>query len=152
MIRIINNKKSVEILIDDQHNAVIFTSKDYEDDYPSVSIDLKHIDFTRHALKCPDCKQFVDDFGTSSLDWFLIFNQKKYRLDLSSFGTSRKTNLASWQVSEYFTGTKLKFLISNVTIESLQYELISSLENEDYERCAFIRDRMHALIEENKNV
>lgn len=148
MIKIINNKKGVQISIDDHHHAVTVTPKDYEEDYPSISIDLKNIDFERHALKCPDCKQLTDDFGTTTIDWFLIHNDKKYRLELSRFGKSRDTNLVSWHIGQYFTGTKLRFLISTETVERLESELDKSLVDEKYEHCAFLRDRISELKKE----
>lgn len=148
MINIINYKKGVQISIDDQHHAVTITPKTYEEDYPSILIELRNIDFQRHALKCPDCKKLNEDFGTSTVDWFLIWNNKKYRLDLSKLGTTRDRNMVSWQVGYYFTGTKLKFLISTESVESLQLELDKSLEVENYEHCAFLRDRINKLRQE----
>ena len=148
MINIVNNKKGVQISIDDQHHAVTIIPKTYEEDYPSILIELKNIDFERHASKCPDCKAFNDDFGTTTPYWFLIWDNKKYRLDLSRLGTSRDTNLVSWQFGHYFTGTKLKFLISTDSVDSLQEELIKSLELENFEHCAFLRDRIDEFTEE----
>lgn len=148
MINIINKKKGVQISIDDQHHTVTITPKTYEEDYPSILIELKNIDFQRHALKCPDCKKLIEDFGTTTVDWHLIWNNEKYRLDLSILGTTIDKNLVSWQVGYYFTGTKLKFLISTESVESLQLELDESLEIENYERCAFLRDRINELKEE----
>lgn len=148
MIHITNYKKNVQISIDDEHHAVTVIPKMYEEDYPSIMIELKNIDFERHAFKCSDCKQLNEDFGTTTVDWFLIWNDKKYRLDLSRLGTGRDKNLVSWQVGYYFTGTKLKFLISTESVDSLQEELNRSLEIENYENCAFLRDRINELKEE----
>ena len=145
MLNIINHKKSVQISIDDKHHAVTLIPKPYEEDYPSILIELKDIDFQRHAIKCPDCKKLIEDFGTTTIDWFLIWNDKKYRLDLSRLGNGRDKNLISWHIGNYFTGTKLKFLISTESVDSLQAELESSLEIENYEHCAFLRDRIEEL-------
>jgi hypothetical protein len=148
MLNIINNKKGVQISIDDKHHAVTIIPKPYEEDYPSIMIELKDIDFQRHAIKCPDCKKLNEDFGTPNTGWFLIWNDKKYRLDLSRLGFGRDKNLISWQVGYYFTGTKLKFLISTESVNSLEAELDSSLEIENFEHCAFLRDRIKELKEE----
>lgn len=142
MISIVNNKKDVQIFINDKDHGVTITPKTYEDDFPSILIELKNVDFIRHALKCNECKELYNDFNTNTTDWFLHFNGKKHRLDLSQVGKGREKNLVSYQRSEFFSGTKLKFLISTETPESLTAELRTSEEQEDYEYCAFLRDRI----------
>ena len=142
MVKIYNIKKGAEILIDENHHAVTLIPKTYEDDYPSIQIELRNIDFQRHTLKCDDCKCFKDDFGSQSLDWYLLWNKQKYRLDLSRLGKGRDKNNISWEVGYYFTGTKMRFLISTESIEKLEQELELAIDEERYEHCAFLRDRI----------
>lgn len=146
MLRIFNKQKGYEITIDDTHHSVTITPKDYEDN-PSILIELKNIDFLRHALKCEDCGAFKNDFGTTSTQWHIEWNNKKYRLNLSRLGKKYDATLIQWSVGYYFTGTKLKFIISTETVASLEDELAYSESIENFEHCAFLRDRIKEIKE-----
>ena len=148
MIKLINKKKEIQIFIDDEKSWIIITPKMYEEDYPSFQIDFNGFDYEHHAETCKDCKELFNDFETDTIDWFLHWNQQEYRLDLSRFGKSRDTNLVERVSGLYHTGTRLKFLISTETRENLQEELEKFLDEENYEYCAFLRDRIEEFDKE----
>lgn len=145
MVIIYNRKKNNEIKIDDTHHSVTIMPTDYDEEYPNILIELKNIDFERHAFKCDDCKALCDDFGTNTVDWFVEWKNKNYRLNLSNLGNKRDQMLVSWTVSHYFTGTRLKLMISTESVESLEKDLNENLELENYEHCVFLRDRIEQL-------
>lgn len=145
MIEIVNYKKKVSIYVDDKHDSIIFTPKDYEEDFPSMLIEMKGFDFERHALKCPDCGTFLKDLYEDSVDWYIIWDNKKYRLQTGSLGKGRDQILIQRVSGGYFSGTRLKLLISTETPEKLQNDLSMAIATEDYERCVVIRDRIERL-------
>lgn len=145
MLKIFNPTLKKEIIIDELHPAVIVTPKPYDDDNPSILIELKDIDFFRHASTCDDCNPFCNAFGTDTVDWFIKWQQNTYRLDLSTLGNSIDQNLLQHKIGEHFSGTRLKLLLSTETLEGLQQELQTSVLLEDFERCAFLRDRINSL-------
>ena len=145
MIKIFNLILQKEISIDEQHPAVTIMPKPYDEDYPSILIELRDIDFVRHASSCEDCCPFYNAFGSSTVDWFIEWQGKTYRLDLSKLGTDIDQNLIQHKIGAYFSGTRLKLLLSTETVENLENELQSSISSENYEHCAFLRDRIKSL-------
>ena len=145
---IFNKKKNKEIYISEKHPLVKIGPQLYNEEYPHILIELKNIDFQRHALTCKDCKTLCDDFGTNTTDWYITWQTKNYRLDLSNPGRGYHQTLVSCMFGGYFTGTRLKLMISTENIVKLKEELDHNLEFENYEHCAFLRDRIHQLEDE----
>lgn len=152
MIKLVNNKKGVQILIDDSQSWIIMTPQPYVEDYPNFLLELQGFDFYNHSRNCDDCKELFNDLGTSTVHWFLFWNDKKYRLDLSELGKEREHTLFIRRASKYFSGTIIKFLVSKETPEKLQEELEKSLYMENYEHCAILRDKIIELGEENSDL
>jgi hypothetical protein len=141
MIIIFNEKRKFEIQIDDSIPQVIFTPRDYED-VPFVKIELKNLNFHQHALKCEDCKAFVDSFGTDTLDWFINYSGKIERLDLTNFGQDHVQSHSSFNIDSYFYGSILKLNLSTLPKEkeSILELLEIEIARENYERCCILRD------------
>jgi hypothetical protein len=142
MIRIFNNKLDKAILIDDKDEIVTYSPKQYEEGNPHVLIELKGINLFHHSRTCDDCKAFVDALGTKTHDWYIDINGKVERLNLWCVGKMHTDNKASFINSYFFHGTKLKLNIDTDTIESLGNTLERLLEEEKYEECCFIRDKL----------
>jgi hypothetical protein len=145
MIRIFNAKLEKSILIDEKNENVTYVPKQYEEESPHILIELKGINLFHHSQTCEDCKAFVDALGSSSYDWHIFINGKVERLDLRSFGKAYKDNKASFNVSDYFCGTKLKLNLDADTEESIQQKIELFLKEERYEECCFLRDKQEAI-------
>ncbi|MFN4235104.1 MAG: hypothetical protein ACK4IK_09895 [Bacteroidia bacterium] len=145
MIKIFNKKHKYEILIDEGNENVIYTPKLYDEENPHILIELHNINFFKHAENCKDCDSFLKAFGTNSNDWYIDLNGRIERLDLRNFGNKYNNNNAKSIISNFFEGTKLKLKIDTDSVESLMQELIINEENEEYETCAFIRDKINNI-------
>lgn len=82
MIKIFNRKLEAEILINENSSWIQFNPRDYEDK-PYVIIELKEFSFPQHAYECNDCGKFLSAFGQNSLDWYISYSNKIFRLDTS---------------------------------------------------------------------
>lgn len=142
MISIFNKKNDVQINIDDVF-WVQFSPREY-DDIPNVIIELKNgFDFIRHSLSCEDCGKFVAAFGTKSLDWYISFNNKIMRLDLSTLNSNEfYNNQLTYTNSYYNFGTTIKLIIHPLSTNKLEIEnyLKQLIEKEDYETACLVRD------------
>jgi hypothetical protein len=145
MIRIFNSKLNVAIEIDESFPQVGFSPRHYEIDNPHVRIMLPGIDFFRHSDNCADCAAFKAAFGSDSIDWFISFLDKTYRLDLRKFSSHHRDNLASRKNSADFYGTELKFNLDISTIDDLKSQLAKELISENYEKCSILRDKISIL-------
>lgn len=62
-------------------------AKTYDDINPHIIIELNGFDFFSHIEVCEDCNYFYKSFGTDTTDWFIDFEDKKYRLNLMKFNS-----------------------------------------------------------------
>ena len=148
MIKIYNKKLAKEILIQDNGGHVIVSPLFYDSTNPHFKINLGCIDFFTHAEECEDCGAFLKAFGTDTFDWYLEYNGTPYRLNLKSLGkTDLNNNHLAFHAGYYFSGTEMKLNIDNDTVESLEGEMKLLLNQEEYEKCVYVRDKLIALKE-----
>lgn len=142
MIIIYNEKLKIEILLE-TNDWIQFAPKHYEE-VPHVIIELREYNYGRHALNCKDCKQFVDSFGTDSLDWVIAYNGDVFRLDLTNFnkGSYPMNEYKITHLSEYNSGTRLLLRISDIPLEKSKIKsLLHEAEKiENYEMACKLRD------------
>ena len=146
MIRIYNNKLRSEISIDEQVDWIQFNPRDYEE-RPYIIIEMKGFDFLRHAEKCQDCKEFIGAFGNHSLDWYISYNDKVYRLDVEQIGKGEYPhNEIKYTMSEYNPGTKLTLIFHPLPTDKSELKTLlnKAVLDEKYEHACILRD----LIEE----
>lgn len=143
VVKIFNPVKKVEIVIDST-SLIHFHPHVYEET-PYFEIKIGGgFNFFNHAHACIDCKEFMSDFMSDSLDWYLNFSNVTYRLDLQSLGEKDfpKSNTISYTVSNYEFGTTLKLFFSDIPTEkdkllALQLDFVAQ---ENYEKACIIRD------------
>ena len=114
---------------------------DYDDDpYMEIKI-VSNFNFLVHSRNCDDCGAFVKDFGSDSLNWFIFYNNKKYRLDMSAVG-GKSRNTISFKVSQDECGSTMKLSFSKIPVEIEELEKLreSLVRSEDYEKACQIRD------------
>jgi len=141
MIKIFNPKLEVEILIE-QSEWVSFMPRDYED-IPNVILEFQNgFNFIAHAKICNDCKQFVKAFGTKNIEWYIKYNNKIMRLDLSDFSNKYNSNKINFTNSYYMYGSRLKLNIHELSLdkEEIQKYLDVLISNEKYEEACMVRD------------
>jgi hypothetical protein len=147
MIKIFNSKLGAEILIDESVDWIQFNPRDYEE-IPYVIIEFKEFDFPRHAIKCSDCRAFMDSLGSETVDWYITYSNKKFRLNLKHFGQDTyPKNQITVTMSDYNPGTKLTLVFHELPTDKEQLDLLLKQAelDEDYENACVIRD----LINEN---
>lgn len=96
-----------------------------------------------HAMTCDDCTQFVKAFGTKSLDWYIYYNEKTKRLDLSTLNSKKfYNNHIRYINSDYKHGTTMKLIIHPLSTDKADIEnyLQELIKKEDYETACLIRD------------
>lgn len=142
MIKIFNRKLDSEIIIDDSVDWIQFNPRHYQEK-PFVNIEFKNFSFPHHALNCEDCKKFMKSFGSDSVDWYISFSKKTYRLDMSSIGSGDYPfNEVKVVMSEYNPGTKMTLIFHELPVdkEELRIHLTNAVEIENYEKACIIRD------------
>jgi hypothetical protein len=141
-ITIFNNKTTDKIIIEISEN-VFFHPKFY-DPNPSAEIIFNNgFDLLRHSESCLSCKNFLLAFGTATIDWCLLYDNKTYRLDLSTLnGKDISKNQIKYSNSEFLIGTTIKLFIHKIPTdkEGLKASLEQALLIEDYELACLIRD------------
>jgi hypothetical protein len=148
MILIIKNLTLNKEIIFPDSPQIIIHPHEYDDD-PYVEIKIGgDFHFLRHSHTCEDCGIFIKEFGTDSLNWFVLYNNNKYRLDMSGLG-GQSSNKILYKTSTYEFGSTLKLYFSKVPIEIEELEklLASLVQTENYEKACDIRD----LIDLEKN-
>jgi hypothetical protein len=142
MIKIFNRKLEAEILIDEHSSWIQFNTRDYEDK-PYVIIELKEFSFPQHAYKCEDCGKFLSAFGKDSLDWYISYSNKVFRLDTSKIGgIEYPSNEIKVTMSDYDPGTKMTLVFHELPTEvaKLQNLLKEAVEVENYTKACVLRD------------
>lgn len=142
MISIFNKKLDVQINIGDV-DWIQFTPREY-DDIPNVIIEMKNgFDYMRHAQTCDECGKFISALGTKSLDWYISYNNKIMRLDLTTLNSKEFfNNHLTYTNSYYKYGTTMKLIIHPLSTNKADIEnyLKELIEKEDYETACLIRD------------
>lgn len=142
MIKIFNRKIDSEILIDENVPWIQFYPRDYEE-VPHVIIEMKDFNFFKHSNNCNDCNKFLNSFGKESVDWYISYNCKIFRLSTSEIGSGKYlSNKITLFDSPYFSGTKITLLFNELPTDKneLQKLLDESLINEEYEKSCLLRD------------
>jgi hypothetical protein len=138
---VIKNLISNKEIIFPESSHIFVHPHNYEDE-PYIEIQIGcDFNFLRHSSECEDCGSLISSFGTNSLNWFIFFNNNKYRLDMSGLGGKSK-NIISYKTSTYEFGSTLKLYFSKVPIDidQLEKHLASLVETENYESACHIRD------------
>jgi hypothetical protein len=142
MISIFNKKLDTLIKIGNV-DWITFMPREYEDK-PNVIIEFGNgFHFARHAQKCEDCGLFLKAFGSKTLDWYITYNEKIHRLDLSTLGSKDYyDNEIKFTSSTYNYGTRMKLIIHPMTTDDgdIQSFLKRAIADEDYETACLIRD------------
>ncbi len=142
MKRIFNKKIEAEILIDENVEWIQFNPRDYEEK-PYVIIEMKQFNFAAHANKCSDCKKFLDSFGKESLDWYISYSDKVFRLDTGQIGQKGfPKNEIKFTISDYNPGTKLTLVFHKLPTDKTEIKTLLEIavEKEDYENACILRD------------
>jgi len=141
-IKIYNPKSNNEILIDTSISGVIFHPRTYEEKpYFEIKL-LNGFNLMNHAKTCADCGAFVNSLGKDTLDWYLNYNDKTYRLSLEKLGSDTKFK---YNNSYFEFGTILYLPVHEIPVDldeliKLRDDL---LQEEDYEKACVIRDLMN---------
>lgn len=139
MVRIFNPVTKHEILIDATESWVFFHPREYED-LPYFEIKLMGgFNFMHHAKTCKNCGAFMNSFATNTLDWYLEYDGRTFRLFLEEFG---KKNQVKYICSYYEFGTILRLHVHDVPLDKdslieLREKLVA---DENYEEACRIRD------------
>lgn len=142
MIKIFNKKTNATILIDEKVDWIQFTPRDYEEK-PYVIIEMKEFSFPHHAIKCSDCKKFLESFGKETFDWYITYNDKTFRLDTRQIGKKGyPENEIKITHSDYNPGTKMTLVFHSIPTDKLEINnlLEIAVEKEDYENACILRD------------
>jgi len=142
MIRIFNEKLKVEIQIDDKSDWIIFTPKHYEEN-PSVKIEFKNLNFPYHANSCSNCKQFIDSFGKESVDWYITYFDKIFRLDTSQIEKKGYLqNKIEVTMSDSDPRTEMVLLFHRLPTDKSKLKTLLKIaeQNEKYEDACILRD------------
>tara|TARA_B100001971_G_C18130634_1_gene504608 strand:+ start:154 stop:597 length:444 start_codon:yes stop_codon:yes gene_type:complete len=143
MIKIFNKKLNSEILIDETVDWIQFNPRDYEDK-PYVIIEMKEFSFLHHAENCTDCKKFLDSFGKESVDWYISYSDKIFRLDTQQIGMKGypQNEIKLTTMSEYNSGTKMTLVFHSLPTNKIELQklLESAVDNEEYENACILRD------------
>lgn len=142
MIRIFNKKLGAEILIDENVDWIQFNPRHYEEK-PYVILEMKEFNFPSHANKCSDCKKFLDSFGKESVDWYISYAEKTYRLDTKHVGQKgHPENQVTVTMSDFNPGTKLTLVFHDIPTDERELNtlLANAIDNEDYEKACVFRD------------
>ncbi len=135
MVKIFSVRPSHEILIEDK--LVLRNDEDF------ISIELPEgFNWHHHAINCSDCGAFLDSFGKPKYQWLVQLEDEYYRIDLVGFGelNDYNANLSRFENSSGFHGTKWRFKIREINEASLEALKIIRQDEEQYERCAELRD------------
>lgn len=114
-VRIFNEKTNDEILI----NGELSECHDWDDDNPYIKFKIPDISWFNHTFQCPDCGNFIKNFGTDTKDWFIEYEssvikedlpyyKKKRCLDMSVLDEKYNNNNIKSELSYWFTGTSFK--------------------------------------------
>jgi len=142
MIRIFNKTYNAEFLIDETVDWIQFNPRDYEDK-PYVIIEMKEFNFPQHAIKCYDCKKFLDSFGKESTDWYISYSNKLFRLDTKNLGIKGyPQNEIKVTMSDYNPGTKMTLMFHDLPTDKKELKNLLDLAviNEDYKNACVLRD------------
>ena len=145
-ITIFNPVRRLSIVIKDNAHVIIHPHN-YED-VPYFELKLLNgLNFLHHKRKCKDCSGFLKDFGTDTLDWYLKFQNKHHRLDLSTLG-GKGGNIIKMVNAEYEYGTVFKLHLSTVPVEKTELEeLLNALVlDENFEKACEIRDLLNQTV------
>ncbi|WP_067028804.1 hypothetical protein [Allomuricauda sp. CP2A] len=117
-----------------------------DDEFISIEIG-NGFDWYRHSQNCSDCGNFLKSIGSNSFNWFLKSDNKIFMLDLNEFDSEDNhfTNSLSLINSKDFFGTKAKFRKLEASEQYLNKLRIQLENNEEYERCASLRDAIKFL-------
>ena len=142
MIIIFNKKLKVEIQIDETADNIIFTPKHYEEK-PYVKIEMKEFNFPHHANSCSNCKKFIDSFGKESVDWYITYFDKKFRLDTKQIGKKGHIqNKIELIMSDNDSRTEMVLLFHQLPTDKTKLETLLDImvHNEEYENACILRD------------
>lgn len=112
-----------------------------DDDFISIELPAG-FNWHHHALNCIDCKAFLGSFGKSTYQWLVQIGEEYNRIDLVGFGelNDYNVNLSRFESSSGFHGTKWRFKIREINRASLEALKIIRQDEQQYERCAELRD------------
>lgn len=142
MIVIFNTKLDSEILIDETQSWIQFTPRHYEEK-PFVMIEFKNFNFVKHAYGCEDCKKFMNAFGQESVDWYIKYGDKVFRLDTKEIGPGKYPhNEIKVTMSDFDPGKKITLIFHQIPIDKFEINslLQKAIANENYESACILRD------------
>jgi len=140
MAKIFSVIPPLEIFIEDKFVARC------DDEFISIELPAG-FNWHQHAQSCIDCKAFLSSFGKATYQWNVYAFEQYYRLDLVGFGRldDYNINLSKFEISENFSGTKLRFKIIEINTASLEALLLIRKVEQQFERCAELRDNIKFL-------
>ncbi len=143
--RIFNRRTGAEIQFDASSIGIVLLPIEEPDDRPHILVELMGIDLEDHSHDCPDCRELLKDIGTPTTDWHIELEDRVYRLHLQKIDPHSAQPDVQPVLSDLFDGTRLKLRIDTDTVEELEAELKRHEEDENYEHCVYLRDRIREL-------
>ena len=124
-----------------------FNPRHYEE-RPYVTIELIGFDLFKHSINCADCKAFLNDLNSDSIDWFIEYSGEAYRLSMKLSNTKSKIASEIKTInSHYQYGTFLRLIFHELPLDKNElWKLLKEAEeSEDFERCIILRDTINGV-------
>lgn len=105
-----------------------------------LSLELPGFNWGHHTYKCKTCESFINSFGKDIGKWIVEFENEFYKLEANSFGKINSHFDNNFRFDSNI-GSLSKFKIINLNISKDELHKYEKLE--EYEICAFIRDKIN---------
>ena len=147
MVEIFNRSKSVEILIDST-DAIQVTPIMYQEPNHLMIEFRNGFNLLQHAKSCSDCNSFISSLSTVSNDWFLIYDNRTYKINTGEIGSKEYgSNHISLINADYEYGTKLVLSLYELDIKELEELEILSAKLDYFENACVYRDLKKVVLE-----
>lgn len=116
-----------------------------DDDY-NISFALP-INWFNHAQSCVDCNAFLRSFGKPNFQWILEVSNIFSILTLDNFEKIEDyfSNAVRFEISENFTGTKLRFKRTEITTTLIEAYQTIRKDEENYESCIELQNAQNYI-------
>lgn len=147
MIKIFNRSKSVEIIIDST-DTIQVTPRMYQEPNHLMIEFRNGFNLLQHAKSCSDCNNFISSLSTVSNDWFLIYDNRTYKINTGEIGSKEYgSNHISLINADYEYGTKLVLSLYELDINELEELETLSTIRKDFENACVYRGLKKVVLE-----
>lgn len=135
-VKIYNIVEQKELIIGDLTG---FNPSGINNGLDHFEITFKNFNFFDHCKNCKNCGSFYNSLNSETLNWFLDFNNNKYRLDLTKYSVKTSNQLTDSNYEDYFN---LKLFINSIPVDKKEIENLLRLEEEieNFEKCSILLD------------